>query len=90
MRRGVIVSLGCYIGAMNKKLETLLDLVSTWPEAAQDELMKSIADIEARHGSVYRLSEEEKAAIENALAAVDRGEIATDEEMAALFKRHGV
>jgi hypothetical protein len=75
---------------MNKKLETLLELVSAWPEAAQDELVKSIAEIEARHGGVYRLSEDEKAAIEQALAAIDRGDIATDEEMAALFKRHGV
>jgi hypothetical protein len=87
---GAILDSDCYIDPMNKKLETLLDLVSSWPEAAQDELMKSIAEIEARHGSVYRLSDEEKAAIEKALAAVDRGEIATDEEMAALFKRHGV
>ena len=75
---------------MNKKLETLLELVSAWPEAAQEELMKSIAEIEARHSGVYRLSDDEKAAIEQALAAVDRGEIATDEEMAELFKRHGV
>ena len=36
---------------MNKKLETLLELVSTWPEEAQDELMKSIAEIEARHAA---------------------------------------
>jgi hypothetical protein len=75
---------------MNKKLETLLEIVSTWPEEAQEELMKSIAEIEARHSGVYRLSDDEKAAIESALAAVERGEIATDEEMADLFKRHGV
>jgi hypothetical protein len=75
---------------MNKKLESMLELVSTWPEEAQEELMKSIAEIDSRHSGVYRLSDDEKAAIERALAAVDRGEIATDEEMAALFKRHGV
>ncbi len=65
----------------------MLELVSTWPEEAQDELMKTIADIGARHTSVYRLSDEERAAIEKALAAVDRGEIATDEEVAAVFNR---
>lgn len=75
---------------MNKKLETLLDIVSSWPEAAQDELMKSVAEINARHAGVYRLSDNERAAIESALAAVERGEIATDEEVAAVFKRHGV
>ena len=41
---------------MNKKLETLLELVSTWPDEAQDELMQSIAEIEARHAR--RLSPE--------------------------------
>jgi hypothetical protein len=72
---------------MNKKLETLLELVSDWPEEAQEELMKSIAEIDARQSGVYRLSDDEKAAIEAALAAVDRGEIATDEEVAAVFNR---
>ena len=75
---------------MNKKLETLLEHVSTWPEEAQAELMQSIVEIEARHTGVYRLSDEEKAAIEKALSAADRGEFASDEEMAALFKRHGI
>ena len=75
---------------MNKKLESLLELVSTWPEEAQAELMKSIAEIESRRSGIYRLSDDERAAIEEALAGIDRGEIATDEEMAALFKRHGV
>jgi predicted transcriptional regulator len=35
----------------------------------------------------YRLSEEELAAVERGIAAADRGEFATDEEMDALFKR---
>jgi hypothetical protein len=72
---------------MPRDFEALLGLVSTWPEEAQDELMKSIADIGARHATVFRLNDEERAAIEEALAAVDRGEIATDEEVAAVFNR---
>ena len=72
---------------MNGKLEALLELVSTWPEEAQDELVKCIADIGARHLGVYRLSDEERVAIEEALAAIDRNEIATDEEVTAVFNR---
>ncbi len=87
MRGGADGRPGCYIVLMNKKLETLLELVSDWPEEAQEELMKSIAEIDARQSGVYRLSDDEKAAIEAALAAVDRGEIATDEEVAAVFNR---
>ena len=76
---------------MNKRLETLLERVSAWPEEAQDELARIIDELERQYsGDVYQLSEEENAAIDKALAAADRGEFATDEEMAALFKRHGV
>jgi predicted transcriptional regulator len=75
---------------MNKKLETLLERVSNWPEEAQAELLLHVIDIEERHLGVYRLSDDERAAVERGLAAADRGEFATDEEMAALFKRHGV
>jgi hypothetical protein len=52
---------------MNRKLEALLELVSTWPEEAQDEIVKCIADIGARHMSVYRLSDEERVAIKKRL-----------------------
>jgi predicted transcriptional regulator len=75
---------------MNKRLETLLERVSTWPEEAQAELAWIIEELEWQYsGDVYQLSEEENVAIDKALAAADRGEFATDEEMAALFKRHG-
>jgi hypothetical protein len=30
-------------------LEILLERVSTWPEEAQDEFVKSVADIESKH-----------------------------------------
>jgi hypothetical protein len=72
---------------MNRKFEALLELVSAWPAAAQDELVKCIADINARYTDIYRLDDEERAAIEKALAAVERGELATDDEVAAVFDR---
>ena len=75
---------------MNKRLEILLERVSAWPEQAQAELIRTIDEIEQRHSGVYQLSDEESVAIDEGLAAADRGEFASDEEMAALFKRHGV
>jgi predicted transcriptional regulator len=73
---------------MNRKLEALLEIVSTWPDAALDELIKSVVEIEARDTGVYRLNDDEKAAIEAALASAERGEFASDEEVAALFNRY--
>lgn len=75
---------------MNKRLENLLDRVSAWPEDDQEELLEHAVEIESRQSGVYRLSEEERAAVKKGLEAADRGEFASDEEMDAFFKRHGV
>jgi hypothetical protein len=75
---------------MNKVVETLLERVANWPEEAQAELVKSIVDIETRHFGVYKLNDEERAAIKEALEEAERGEFVSDEVVAAFFKRVGV
>jgi predicted transcriptional regulator len=65
-----------------------MERVSTWPEEAQDELARSVADIEAKHLGVYRLSDEERSAIRRGLADMREGRIATDAEVAAVFNRY--
>jgi hypothetical protein len=75
---------------MNKVVETLLERVVDWPEEAQAELVKSIVDIETRHFGVYKLSDEERAAIKEALAEAERGKFVPDEVVAAFFKRIGL
>jgi len=79
----------CYDVDMNKRLETLLDRVSTWPDEAQAELLEVAMEIEARQTGVYQLSDDERAAIKKGMDAADRGEFVSDEDMAAFFKRHG-
>jgi predicted transcriptional regulator len=74
---------------MSKKVETILERVSTWPEAAQADLLQSIIDIEIKHFGVYRLSDDERAAVREGMAQAERGEFVPDEEMAEFFKRHG-
>ena len=75
---------------MNKRLETLIERVSALPEEAQDELFDHVALIEARQSGVYRLSDEERAAVKKGLEAAERGEFVSDEDMAAFFTQHGV
>jgi hypothetical protein len=43
--------------------------------------------MEAQDSDLYRLSEEERADIDQALEELARGEVATDEEVAAVFNR---
>jgi hypothetical protein len=69
-------------------LEILLDRVSTWPEEAQDELLRSVADIESKHVGVYRLSDEERNAVRRGLADMREGRLASDAEVAAVFSRY--
>jgi predicted transcriptional regulator len=73
---------------MNKRLETLLERVSTWPAEAQAELMQTIVEIEARHTGVYRLSDEERSAVRRGLQELREGKFATDEQVAKVFGRH--
>ena len=44
-------------------LEILLERVSTWPEEAQEELLRSVAGIEQKHFGIYRLSDDERSAV---------------------------
>jgi len=44
--------------------------------------------MEGQDTGVYRLSDEERAEIRAALAEIERGEVASDEEVAAVFNRN--
>ncbi|PZA11125.1 hypothetical protein DNX69_17575 [Rhodopseudomonas palustris] len=69
------------------ELELLLDRVAAWPSAAQQDLLDSIIEIEARHGLVYRLSEDDRIAVERGLADLQESRLASDQTVAALFNR---
>jgi hypothetical protein len=70
-------------------LEILLERIASWPDEAQDEFVKSLADIERKHAGVYRLSDDERAAVRRGLADLRAGRIASDDAVAALFRRYG-
>jgi hypothetical protein len=69
-------------------LEILLERVSTWPEEAQDEFVKSVADIESKHLGVYRLSDAERDAVRRGLTDMREGRLASDADVAAVFNRY--
>jgi predicted transcriptional regulator len=73
---------------MNKRLETLLDRIAAWPEEAQAELVESILAIETKHLGVYRLSDDERAAVQRGLQEMRAGKFASDEEVAEVFNRY--
>ena len=56
-----------------------------FPSEAVNELFKAMGRIERKYDLTYKLSDEERAAIDESRAAFKRGEFATMEEVDALF-----
>jgi hypothetical protein len=69
-------------------LEILLERVSTWPEEAQEEFVRSVANIEDKHLGPYRLSDDERNAVRRGLAEMRERKFANDDAIAAVFDRY--
>jgi hypothetical protein len=75
-----------YIVCMSPAVKTILDRVASWPADDQEELSELAREIEARRTGIYRLNEEERAAIH----AARRGPLVSDDEVEAFWKRRGL
>ena len=71
---------------MTQGTREILRRVEHWPQEDQDELAEMAREIEARRRGVYVLSDDEERALDEAL----RSGVASDEEVAAFWKRHGI
>jgi predicted transcriptional regulator len=69
------------------EIEAVLERVRTWPAEKQEDAVRVLLEIEAEGIGFYELSEEELADIEEGLREIERGEVATDEQVAAMFNR---
>jgi hypothetical protein len=70
----------------NTDLKNLIERVQRWPASARDELLAVADQIEDQLKSGdYVASHEELEMIDSTLAAVDRGEIASEAEVEAAF-----
>jgi predicted transcriptional regulator len=65
----------------------LLERIGSWPEEDQDELAEAALEIEARRAGIYRLTEAEREAVQRGLDDIEQGRFASDEEIAAIYKR---
>jgi predicted transcriptional regulator len=70
---------------MSPKVKEILQHASSWPEEDQEELAEVARDIEARRTGVFRLSDEERQAIQQGLADARAGRFASDEDIDAIF-----
>ena len=75
---------------MTKLLDQAIAKVRELPEDEQDALALALLSMAERDASVFPLDDETRAAIREGLEQARRGEFVADEEIAALWKRHGL
>jgi hypothetical protein len=74
---------------MTKTLRDVLARAERWPDWAQEALADIAADMDREvQAGTYRATEDELRKIDEALAAVRRGEVASATEVEAVFAKH--
>ena len=70
-----------------EQIEAIFERVRAWPADRQERAVSLLLAVEAETDEVYALSAEERADLEEALAEMDRGEVASQAEVDAAFRR---
>ena len=73
---------------MSPKRQDLLERVAALPEELLGEVEESVDELVRWHESLYRLSDDERAAVRKGMEAARRGEFVSDEELEAFYRRH--
>jgi putative addiction module component (TIGR02574 family) len=75
---------------MTKLLAEAITAVLALPPQSQQEIARAMLDLAAEGEHLAPLTEADAEAIDRGLADIKAGRIATPEEVAAVFARHGV
>lgn len=79
----------CYITLMTRLLEEAFSTVAALPDARQDELARVMLRLAGVDQPPLQLTPEEEADLAAAEAEIERGELATAEEVRAMWAKHG-
>jgi hypothetical protein len=76
---------------MTKLLDQALDAARRLPDAEQDDIARLVLRLAGTdHPAPLSLSHEERSAIARSKAAAARGDYATDDEVRAVWAKHGL
>jgi hypothetical protein len=70
---------------MSKTVKELLERVASWPKEDIERLEQAARQIEAWRSGEYDATEDEFSAIDGAIAEIDRGAVASPEQVQAVF-----
>jgi len=79
----------CYAARMTRLLEQALKTVSALPDEVQDELAAILLQLAGVDRPPIKLTAEEEADLAEADAEIERGELATDEEVRGMWAKYG-
>jgi hypothetical protein len=77
-----------YNPTMSRDDKTLIQQISSWPEADQEEIAAVAREIESRRTGIYRLSDVERTAVREGIDAADLGHFAPEDEMEEYYRLH--
>jgi len=75
---------------MTELLEHAIKTLRGLPPETQDDLARVLLQLVGEDQPVIQLSAEEEASLEESLAQAERGEFATDEQVRAIWAKHGL
>ena len=75
---------------MTKLFEQAVETVRSLPPETQDHFARMLLQFAGEDQPVVQLSAEEAASFDESLAQADRGEFATDEQVRAIWAKHGL
>ena len=75
---------------MTKLLEQAFEAARNLPPAMQDEMARLIMAMTGEEFPVVQLTPEEEASFEESLAQAERGDFATDDQIRAIWTKHGL
>jgi hypothetical protein len=74
----------------SKRLAKALEAVRSWPLERQEAAADVLEQMNRLTTAPYKFSDDERADLEAAVSEAQRGEFASDAEVAAMFARHGL
>jgi hypothetical protein len=72
---------------MSQKVKNILERIASWSEEDIAKLDEAARQIEARRNGEYNASDDELRAIDEAIAELDRGEVASEAQVKAAFAK---